>query len=150
MTILEPTSSAQSFVVWPRDSSFESGASYALAYQTRVLADGGIFEGGTCLRDAIDNLLGTIITLVNENTNEELTTTITSSSNNSGYLTITLTTGAGELYESGYYILTLKNGQGDIVYRGRVFSTSQQADNYSLNENEFTYAPALDNQFIIV
>ena len=85
-----------------------------------------------------------------ENTNEELTTTITSSSNNSGYLTITLTTGAGELYESGYYILTLKNGQGDIVYRGRVFSTSQQADNYSLNENEFTYAPALDNQFIIV
>jgi len=150
MTILEPTSSAQSFVVWPRDSSFESGASYASSYQTRVLADGGTYEGGTCLRDAIDDLLGVIITLVNENTNEDVTTTITSSSNSNGYLTITITSGASELYESGYYILTLKNGQGDIVFRGRVFCTSQQPDNYSLNQGEFTYAPALDNQFIIV
>jgi hypothetical protein len=150
MTILEPTSSAQSFSVWPRDNSFESGASYVSEYQTRVIADGGIIEAATCLRTAIDELLGAIITLVNENTNEQVTTTITSSSNSNGYLNITLTTAAGELYEGGYYILTLKDGQGNIVFRGRVFCTSQEPTEYTINDGEFTFAPALDNQFIIV
>jgi len=90
------------------------------------------------------------LSLVNENTNFVVNTNIVSAVNNNGYLDIEITTDAGELYESAYYILTLKNADDDILYRGRVFCTSQQPDEYTLNENEFIYAPALDNQFIIL
>ena len=118
MTILEPTSSAQSIKVWPRDSSFSIAT-------------------GT-------------LSLVNENTNEALSVNVVSATNNNGYLALSVTTTAGDLYEGGYYILTLKNGQGDILFRGRVFCTAQVPDEYSLNDGEFTFAPALDNQFIIL
>lgn len=99
--------------------------------------------------DSFNANTGTL-TIVNENTNFVLNTGIVSAVNNNGYLEVSITTNAGELYESAYYILTMKNVNDDILFRGRVFCTAQEPKEYTINENEFVFAPPLDNQFIIL
>lgn len=53
------------------------------------------------------------------------------------------------LKEETSYILKAVNDAGDVVYRGKLYSTSQNKENYKVNDDNFT-APDLTNEFIIL
>lgn len=86
-----------------------------------------------------------------ESTNVETQITISSSSSNDYYESITATFHIASplfnLVEDRFYRLLIKNGT-DIVYRDRIFVTNQVIANFNVNENVYQ-SNASTNEFII-
>ncbi len=86
-----------------------------------------------------------------ESTNVETQITISSSSTNDYYESITATfyiaSPVFNLVENRFYRLLVKNGT-DIVYRDRIFVTNQVIANFNVNENVYQ-SNASTNEFII-
>lgn len=64
-------------------------------------------------------------------------------------LAISLSDEAITLKDETSYILKATNASNEVVYRGKLYSTTQDKASYKVNDNNFT-APDLTNEFIII
>jgi len=82
--------------------------------------------------------------ITDDQTNDEVQVSITSSTTGDYVNTITATF---NLIENRFYNLVLKNN-ADIIYKDRIFCTNQSIVTYSVNNGQYT-TNATTNEFIV-
>ena len=144
MHILQPVGTSQTITIIPRDYVFSSED--LDLYFERVLLDGGILEASSCVRQALNDLDGVTLYLINENTNTTATINPSITESN-GFMSLSATFSlvGGTLY--GMKIFKGSN----LIYRDRVFVTSQtEYDKFTVNQNVYTEEESYNNEFIVL
>ena len=54
------------------------------------------------------------------------------------------------LYEGGFFELSVLNASSEVLYKDRLFSTNQSAENYSINNGNFITLNTNNNDFIVL
>lgn len=71
------------------------------------------------------------VTVTNEDTRQDVTQTLSSISVSDGFLSFN--TNASFLENSTYRIKIVENTLNEVVFRGKIFSTDQSKQNYTIN-----------------
>ena len=144
MHILQPVSTSQTITIIPRDYVFSSED--LDLYFERVLFDGGTLEAQDCVRQALNDLDGVTLYLINENTNTTATINPSITESN-GYMSLSA---EFSLVSGTFYGLKIFKGS-NLIYRDRVFVTAQtEFDKYTVNQNIYTEETSYNNEFIVL
>ena len=115
-------------------------------YFERVLFDGGTLEAQDCVRQALNDLDGVTLYLINENTNTTATINPSITESN-GYMSLSA---EFSLVSGTFYGLKIFKGS-NLIYRDRVFVTAQtEFDKYTVNQNIYTEETSYNNEFIVL
>ena len=115
-------------------------------YFERVLLDGGILEASSCVRQALNDLDGVTLYLINENTNTTATINPSITESN-GFMSLSATF---SLVGGTFYGMKIFKGS-NLIYRDRVFVTSQtEYDKFTVNQNVYTEETSYNNEFIVL
>jgi hypothetical protein len=86
------------------------------------------------------------IDLIEEGTNQTATFTGITATTSGSYLSVTeifvLTQG------NWYSFDVTDNATGDLIYRGRIFCTNQDIDDYTINNSDYTVRTSKDNKYV--
>jgi len=144
MHILQPVGTSQIITIIPRDYVFSSED--LDLYFERVLLDGGILEASSCVRQALNDLDGVTLYLINENTNTTATINPSITESN-GFMSLSATF---SLVGGTFYGMKIFKGS-NLIYRDRVFVTSQtEYDKFTVNQNVYTEETSYNNEFILL
>lgn len=144
MHILQVSASPQTITIIPRE--FVYSQEDLDLYFERVLLDDGSLEGITCTENALNDLDGVTLYLIDESTNTttEINPTI-EEANGFMHLTATFT-----LVNNRFYGMKVVY-DGNLIYRDRIFVTSQtEYDKFTVNAGVYTEETSYDNDFIII
>lgn len=144
MHILQPVSTSQTITIIPRDYVFSSED--LDLYFERVLLDNGILEAEACVRQALNDLDGVTLYLVNEQTNTTATINPTITESN-GYMSLSA---EFSLASNVFYGMKVFKGS-NLIYRDRAFVTAQtEFDKFTTNQNIYTEEASYNNEFIVL